>query len=413
MRLLLISADYPPIRSGESSHAYYLSVNLARKGNEVTVLTSAIEGVARPAEIDVQAIMKGWKWKELPRLALAIRQIKPDGVLLIFFSTMYEAHPMMTFAANIAKAVVPRVSFVTQIEHICEHWKGSWTTRIVRKGIQKWVGGQGVDYQYGTLLRDSDRIIILSEAHRPLLRVAKGFSDAKTTLVPPPPIMAMAPDADGTGRIRVRDQLSIAQTDIVLLYYGLIYQGKGLETLLEAVSKVAQARPNLRLVVVGGYIQRLFHSQENCDSRSYEQEMVALTRRLGIEKAVIWSGFCDPQKEQASLLFRGADICVLPFDDGLHLNNSSYAAAACHCLPIISTIDRRPPPYGTEQEFVHKKNVYLCEARNALSLAEAIHTLIEQENLRETLRQGASVMAETRFSWEKATELTLAALAQE
>lgn len=97
---------------------------------------------------------------------------------------------------------------------------------------------------------------------------------------------------------------------------------------------------------------------------------------------------------------------MLPFDYGVSMNNSRFAAAAAHALPIIST---RGPIL--ESPFVHGDNVLLCPPRDPDALAGAIESLMHEPGLRERLAAGALAMPREWFSWDRAIERTLAVLA--
>jgi len=87
------------------------------------------------------------------------------------------------------------------------------------------------------------------------------------------------------------------------------------------------------------------------------------------------------------------------------MNNSTFAAAAAHGLPIISTRGKT-----LERFFLHEKNVFLCAPRDPEALAAAIQTVMDRPELRTRLASGALKLADEWFSWDTAAERTLAAL---
>ena len=119
-----------------------------------------------------------------------------------------------------------------------------------------------------------------------------------------------------------RKKLGLNPSDTILLYIGRFDPLKGLGSLLEAITYLKN-RHRLRLVVVGG----------DGDESSEFQAMVKKTKRLGIDKQVIFYG----QTDQHNLppFYGAADVLVMP---------SSYEsfgmvgleALACG-RPVVST----------------------------------------------------------------------------
>ena len=104
-------------------------------------------------------------------------------------------------------------------------------------------------------------------------------------------------------------------------------------------------------------------------------------------------------------IFLTADACVLPFDAGVTLARSSFAAAAAHGLPIVTTKGN-----SLESPFVDHKNVLLCPPKDPKALGIAIESLMRNPDLRRRLREGAFELAQEWFSWDKAVGRTIEAL---
>jgi glycosyltransferase involved in cell wall biosynthesis len=402
VKLLVISAAFPPMRAGEADQALHLARHLANQGLDVHVLTRR-ECVATPSfPFKVYPIMRDWSWKDLGRLGRFLRQCNPDAVLLMYIGWIYHSHPMITFAATISKRLLPRAVFVTQFANVtgAVMQQGNILSRLVAQGMKLWVGAKGASQEYGTLLRDSDSVIVLSEHHKAeLLRIYPSL-DGRTMLIPPPPIMAMCAEDEGSARQHGREVLGIRSDEFLLVYLGYIYSGKGIETLLEAFRIVTRRRTGVRLVLVGGVIAR-----EDPDHPSYSEHLLALAKQLGIGDRIIWTGGYSWESHEASLYLRAADAFVLPIDVGVQLNNSSFAAAAAHGLPIVAT-------RGSilEAPFIHRENVLLCPSKNPELMAMAIEAAMDEPSLREQLRSGALQLSEEWFSWEKAIDRTIETL---
>jgi len=396
MKVLLITAAFPPMRAGEADHALNLSRQLGQRGLNVNVLTTKGHEESANEPFIVYPVMSDWSWSDLPRLITFVTRCCPDVVFLIYIGLMYNYHPMMTFAPTICRALLPRVRFVTLFEYPLGWSPGRWSilTRGVRRAVQRWAGRRDIDYEFGSLLRDSDAIIVLSNYHRDKLAQRWRGVHAKSVLVPPPPLLRMSRENGGISRHQTREKLGLALNDFLVAYFGYIYPPKGVETLFKAFQIVSSQRNNARLILIGGVLAR-----EYSERPSYAREMRELPERLGIQQKVIWIGEYATDSEEASLFLRAADTCVFPNHLGVYLNNSSFAAAAAHGLPIIATQGSM-----VEEPFIDRENILLCPPKSPELMAAAIMAIMDDPDLKKRLNQGSLRLASEWFSWDKAIE---------
>ncbi|MGQ0811833.1 MAG: glycosyltransferase family 4 protein [Nitrospiraceae bacterium] len=409
MKLLVISAAFPPMRAGEAEHAVQLCRRLAEQGLEVHVLTTQRTGAPDHVPFTIRRVMRDWSWLDLPRLAISIRNSKPDAVMLIYSGWIYNAHPMITFAPTISKYFLPDTPFVTQMEIDQGAGCPGLAARGIRKLVQHGVGSSGVSYEFGTLLRDSDRLIVLSEQHLATFAELQQDVTHKCVVIPPPPLIRMSKGDHEETRQRGRAKLAMQSHDFLLAFFGYADRNKGIDTLFHAVQILSKQGCNIRLVMIGG---GRGSSQIGSDERArsvatYEREMLGLPERLGISDKVMWLQGYDSDSEEASTYLHAADACVLPFDQGVALSRSSFAAAAAHALPIITTRGPR-----LERPFRHEENVLLCEPKDPEGLARAIRSLMEFPDLRRRLQDGARQLADEWFSWHKVIERTIQTFAR-
>jgi glycosyltransferase involved in cell wall biosynthesis len=422
MKILIIGA-FPPRKAAEADHTFYLSEHLADHGLDVHVVTTEGSILARHPQVRVYPIMKNWSWSDLPRLRRMIRHCFPDAVLLVYTRGVYDGHPMITFCPTVCKALLPRVPFVTLFEDApsvpTAAAQSPLMVRALRKGIALgktllrrppivvstvrmgmalWAGSENLDYKYGTLLRDSDRVIVVSERARAGLTARFSGVNDKSVLIPAPPLLRMCPENNGAARQRWRELLGITPADLLLAYFGYVYPGKGVETLFKAFKIVSAQRNNVRLIMVGGDIDLR-------NTSAYIREIHLMPKQMGIDDKIKWTGGYAWDSDQASGYLRTADICVLPFDSGVSLHNSSFAAAAAHGLPIITTRGET-----LEQPFIHHRNVFLCPPKKPEAMALAMETLIDNPEIRQDLRLGVLKFAKEWYSWERATERTIATM---
>lgn len=402
MKILIISAAYPPAQAGEATNTFFLCRHLVAQGMDVHVLTTISNRGSNEPQITIHPIMHKWSWREIPRLVAFLRANAPDGIILIYLGLMYHYHPMITYAATIAKRILPGTPFVTRYENAfvgADPSRTSFLSRVFRKAMVWWAGANDVAYSSGTLLRDSDRVIVLCERHRSMITKEWPAVSDKTVLIPPPPNIFVNPNPSDS-RARGRRKLGIGEDEFVIAFLGYVYPIKGIETLLKAFSRVRGQRSLVRLIFIGGKI-----GLEVPDGETYYDKMLDLAKKLTVDDRVIWTGSFKPEEEEASLYLHASDIGVLPFLDGIQLNNSSFSSMAAHGLPMIVT--RGPvldPP------FVHEKNVLLCAPNDDEEVARLIVQLIDQPCLRDRLRQGIELFANEWFAWDSAVAKTIATL---
>ena len=407
MKILVITAAFPPIRAGESDHAFQLCQRIAEKGLDVHVVTTRGCGGVEEAPFKLYPVMEKWSWADGARLCRFVIRHKPASVLLIYSGWLYNNEPMITFAPTFIKRLNGNRPFVTQMEIDLASGYSTLYKRMARKFAQYAWGPRGVDYGFGTLLRDSDRVIALSRAHLERFAVNCPSIGDKSIVIPPPPLLQIAPSDNGQTREIGRLKLGVTQRDFLLAFFGYVDHNKGIDTLFKALKLVRNHHDNVRLVMIGGGrgTAKRTQTQALIKVDQYEDQLQDLPRRLGIAEAVIWLPGYSSDSDEASLFLRAADACVLPFNEGVTMNRSTLAAAVSHELPVITTQAGK-----VESPLAHGENVLLCPVKDPAALADSIMDLMRNHALRQKLSQGARRLASESFSWDRAVEQTISSL---
>jgi glycosyltransferase involved in cell wall biosynthesis len=196
----------------------------------------------------------------------------------------------------------------------------------------------------------------------------------------------------GHDRDAWRARLGARPEDLLLCYFGFVNERKGVDTLLYALHALG-SEP--KLVMIGGRT-----GASDPTNVGYLAQIEALAAELGVEKRVRWTGFVPDEEVTAS--FWAADLCVLPFRDGVSFLHGTFHAALAHGVPILTTQPRLPLP-----ELVDGENVCLVPPGDPQALAEAIRDLAGNPDLRRRLGAGAQALSE-QFRWDKIAEATLA-----
>lgn len=398
-KILVITGVFPPMAIAEADHIARLAAELGGAGYSVDVLTSAVADIPETPNCTVHPVMTGWKWRDRANLRRFALQVRPDLILIWFVGPAFQFHPMITFAASALKAALPGVRIITQVTAPLGARPKQFPlpSRLLLKAATFSSGRENVDYAFGTLLRDSDRVVAMAGPHLKRLAMMMPDLEAKSAIIPPPPLIVMsAPGEDS--RTRGREMLKARDDDLVFVYFGRLYRGKGLETLIDAFASVTKMVPNARLAIVGGPVV------DRGDGWKVE-DLHAQAGRLGLSDRISWSGEFAFDSDAGSLYLRAGDIAVLPFAEGAALNNSSLAAAAGHDLPVITTNSEHPEP-----DLVDGENMILVPPLDAHRLAEAMIRLAGDRELQSRLREGVRRLAEKHFTWSGSVASTVAVI---
>ena len=391
VRLLLISSAFPPMQAPEAAHATALAERLAAAGIEVHVLTSR-EAKAGSGQIKyaVYPAMSGWGWRDLPTLATVARRVQPDTVLLVYVSWLYGHHPMVTWLPKIWSVVAGcSVRFISQFEATART-DGRWF-HLQKRLLQWWPGLRRYSPAWGALLSDSDTIITLCNPHLAELCIANTSVTRKGVMIPVPPLLSIDSAPLDWTPARTRTALDIPADAFVLIFFGYVYRGKGVETLIRAIRLAASELPSITLIVIGKVTEA-----------EYGRELASLAESEGIGERIRWIGQQPDSAVSAGL--RAADVCVLPFDAGVALNNSSVSAAAAHGTAFISTTrDDLEEAFGDER-------LVLVRPRDPASLAAVMVLLATNPGRLAAARIAALELAARWFSWDHAIQLTCAVL---
>lgn len=404
MRILIISPSHPPAATGEAEHCRQIAQRLAAEGHRVQVLSNCAASTCEPREYELHALMPGWQWRHAPALLARIRQLEPDAVLIIYTAWLYDDHPMSSFLPTWLQRWRPQVPVVSLVELEHPAPVGNLAVRLGRKLASAWAGPRGLDYGFGSLLRDSSSIVVLGPSMLAALEPRCPGLPSRALVVPPPPLVALPSDTSPAARLASRQALGAGPGTLLLAYFGFVYPGKGVETLLQALQALQQQGREPLLLMAGGG-----RGQPGADPRQqdYEARMQALAEQLGVASRVRWLPGAPSGSEAMGRDLLAADLAVLPFDDGAELRRSSIAVVTALGLPLVTTQPRLHEP-----AFVHGENVLLCPPQDAAALAQAIATLAEDPALRARIAEGALRMAEQWFSWSAATKCLLQAMQQ-
>jgi glycosyltransferase involved in cell wall biosynthesis len=226
-----------------------------------------------------------------------------------------------------------------------------------------------------------DRVSRLGAVSRGVAReLAQSFPDVRTVLTPNGVDRARyRPDRDA-GRA-VRTELRIAEDEVVAVFVGGDWHGKGLAVAIAAVAEAARRSPTpIRLLVVG---------------RGDERHFKRLADRVGVGRRVTFVG----QRQDTERYYAASDVFLLPS----WYETFSLAAfeAAATGLPIVAA------PVSGVEELVGDGDAGLVVERTPSALASALAVLADSPETRERLGAAARERS-AEYTWERSADAVLA-----
>lgn len=166
----------------------------------------------------------------------------------------------------------------------------------------------------------ADALVAMTDTARQRLVDYYDIDDSKVVVIP-----HGAPDACGDHPRRHGDRP-------LLLTWGLLGPGKGIERVIDALPSLRDLDPTPQYLVVGETHPRVFER----DGERYRDSLVARAERLGVADMVTFkSGYVDVGA--LSSLAAGADVVILPYDSRDQVTSGVLIEAVAARRPVIAT----------------------------------------------------------------------------
>lgn len=210
----------------------------------------------------------------------------------------------------------------------------------------------------------ASRLIAVSPSVRRYM-IEQGFLASHVICVP-----------NGVPTIDVRPRSTMPKT-WMLGMVALFRPRKGIEVLLEALKLARRDGSDVRLRAIGPF-----------ETPAYEAEVRALVAKLGVGKAIEWTGFVTDIPSELKKI----DALVLPslFGEGLPMVVLEAMAAG---LPVIAS-----DVEGVPEAVIDRENGLLVQPGDAASMAAAIDELTSGRVDYPTLSRNAQLRHAERFS---------------
>jgi len=366
MKILQVIPRFNPALGGGVHVVYNLSKYMARRGHEVTILTTK------------------YKFDEY-----YAKSLSKDGVKAIPFDYLFNFH--LFIPSPKMKDWLSKNIHKYDIVHL--NGARSYQNNLIYKYAKKY----NIPYvlqAHGSMLRiveienlkllydllwghklykGASMAIALNDTEAEACKTM-GINDEKIVIVPNGVDLSQFNILPKKGEFR--KNYSISSDEKIILYLGRLHKSKKIDMLLKAFSILLKKLDNARLLLIG-------------PNDGYKLSLEKLAKELKISKKILFTGPVSEDKKIKA--FVDADVFVTPRFYGFPIT----FAEACACgLPIVTT------DQGEYLDWIDKKVGFVVKP-NINLLADAIFKVLSDEKLRREFSKNAQNLSRTRFNWSE------------
>ncbi len=360
MKILHLYKDYHPVLGGIENIVKWLAESQAKAGHEVTVLVASLTGQTTQETLNGVTVHKIGRLTTIastpitPTLPLALSQYQPD---IAHVHSPYPPGELLNWLLGRARfTVITYHSDVVRQQTILQFYRP-----FLKKVLQH------ADIIMPTSANYIDSSLFL-QPHKDKCRVVPLGIDVSHFNVPNLPLAQNLRAPFGTP---------------LLLFVGRLRYYKGLNTLIDAMRYIPQAK----LLIVGhGPLKSELENQVNI---------------AGLNQRVHFAG--DVNDDELLAYFQAADVFVLPSNSRAEAFGIVLLEAMASGLPCVAT------ELGTGTSWIVQHGVtgLVVPPETPELMAAAINIIITNEPLRQQLGQAARQRVETMFTKTVMTQRVL------
>jgi glycosyltransferase involved in cell wall biosynthesis len=232
----------------------------------------------------------------------------------------------------------------------------------------------------------SARVVVMSERGIDLLKRVYGLADAKIDFIP-----HGIPDVAFTDSSFHKDLFGV-EGRMVLLSFGLLSRGKGIEDVIDALPEIVARHPNVVYLILGATHPQVIRQE----GESYRLSLQRQARERGVEDHII---FYDRfvTLEELNEFISAADIYLTPYLNAAQITSGTLAYTLGAGKAVIST------PYWYAEEMLADERGVLVPFHDPASLAEAVNDLLANDARRDAMRKRAYLFGR-EMTWPKVAQ---------
>lgn len=359
MRIGLITGEYPPMRGGIADYTEHLARALHADGHTVHI-ASEDRARTQSAQIPVFSVGTHWRLAALRNIRIWAQSNQFDVLNLQYQTAAYRMSPWIHFLPQFVSQPLVTTFHDLRFPYLFPK-AGPLRTWIVRYLAKHSAGA----------------IVTNPEDHATLATVVTHLREI--------PIGSAIPKVENPNPQIWRDHFAIPDEAFLLGFFGMLNHSKGIELLLEALTRLREQGERIHLLLMGELI-----GASDPTNRAYAERIRTLIQEYSLTDVIHITGYLDASAVSEAM--QGVDLMVLPFRDGASMRRSSLTAALANHCAILST---QSPDHSPLFE---SGALDLIPMFRAHTLSEAIINLRDHPAKRQELQQAASAFAQ-RFTW--------------
>jgi glycosyltransferase involved in cell wall biosynthesis len=225
------------------------------------------------------------------------------------------------------------------------------------------------------LIQRSSRLVVMAHKGAEILRETYGAPESKVDIIP-----HGIPDMPFIDSSFYKTELGV-DGRMVLLTFGLLSPGKGLEYAIEALPEIVKRHPNVVYLVLGATHPHLVAR----DGESYRLGLERLAEDLGVKENVIfYNRFVS--LEDLKEFIGATDVYITPYLNEAQITSGTLAYVFGAGKAVVST------PYWHAQELLADDRGILVPFRDPHAIAEGVCTFLDDPDRMRWTREKAHQM---------------------
>lgn len=222
------------------------------------------------------------------------------------------------------------------------------------------------------ILAASARIVVMARKGREILIDRYGADPGRIAVIP-----HGIPDMPFAASDAAKQRLGFSGRKVILTF-GLIGPGKGIEVMIDALPAIIVKVPDAVYVVMGATHPQLLRH----DGESYREGLIERVRKLGLEDHVVFlNRFVDRPELLEHITM--CEVYVTPYLDAAQMTSGTLAYSHGLGRPVVST------PYWHATELLADGSGVLVPFGDHAGLGRAISDLLSDEQMRLTMARRA------------------------